>query len=201
MKQKPKQGRAVFAVEMKITDDDGKRTAARRQGVRPPDGRGAADRARLFQGRRRRRLDSIAEGDGWFDTGDVATLDELGFMQITDRAKDVIKSGGEWISSIDIENIAVGRPGRRPSRGRSASPTPNGTSARCSSSSRKPGAKVTKDEVLQIPRRQDRQMVDARRCRLRRRNPARRHRQDQKGRLAPAVQGLQTAHRLTLSGA
>ena len=52
----------------------------------------------------------ILDDDGFFDTGDVATLDPLGFMQITDRAKDVIKSGGEWISSIEIENIAVGHP-------------------------------------------------------------------------------------------
>ena len=48
--------------------------------------------------------------EGWFPTGDVATIDEDGFMQITDRSKDVIKSGGEWISSIDIENIAMGHP-------------------------------------------------------------------------------------------
>src|SRR5690606_19374929 len=53
----------------------------------------------------------VLDDDGWFDTGDVATLDERGFMQITDRAKDVIKSGGEWISSIEIENLAVGHPG------------------------------------------------------------------------------------------
>jgi fatty-acyl-CoA synthase len=46
--------------------------------------------------------------DGWFDTGDIANIDQLGFMQITDRDKDVIKSGGEWISSIEVENIAVG---------------------------------------------------------------------------------------------
>ena len=52
----------------------------------------------------------MLDEDGWFDTGDVATIDELGFMQITDRSKDVIKSGGEWISSIEIENIAVGHP-------------------------------------------------------------------------------------------
>ena len=51
---------------------------------------------------------SIAEG--WFDTGDVATIDKDGFMQITDRSKDVIKSGGEWISSIQLENLAVGYP-------------------------------------------------------------------------------------------
>ncbi len=50
----------------------------------------------------------ILDEDGFFDTGDVATIDELGFMQITDRSKDVIKSGGEWISSIEIENVAVG---------------------------------------------------------------------------------------------
>jgi acyl-CoA synthetase (AMP-forming)/AMP-acid ligase II len=50
----------------------------------------------------------ILDADGFFDTGDVATIDQLGFMQITDRSKDVIKSGGEWISSIEIENVAVG---------------------------------------------------------------------------------------------
>jgi len=52
----------------------------------------------------------ILDKDGFFDTGDVATLDSNGFMQITDRSKDVIKSGGEWISSIEIENIAAGHP-------------------------------------------------------------------------------------------
>ena len=51
---------------------------------------------------------SAMDDKGWFDTGDVATIDPLGFMQITDRSKDVIKSGGEWISSIEIENVAVG---------------------------------------------------------------------------------------------
>ncbi|VAV87481.1 3-methylmercaptopropionyl-CoA ligase of DmdB2 type [hydrothermal vent metagenome] len=53
---------------------------------------------------------SILDADGWFDTGDVATIDALGYMQITDRSKDVIKSGGEWISSIDLENAAIGHP-------------------------------------------------------------------------------------------
>ncbi|OUR69100.1 long-chain fatty acid--CoA ligase, partial [Bermanella sp. 47_1433_sub80_T6] len=54
--------------------------------------------------------ESALEDDGWFDTGDVATIDETGNMQITDRSKDVIKSGGEWISSIDLENAAMGHP-------------------------------------------------------------------------------------------
>src|SRR5207244_5644945 len=52
----------------------------------------------------------ILDDDGFFDTGDVATVDPHGYMQITDRSKDVIKSGGEWISSIDLENLAVGHP-------------------------------------------------------------------------------------------
>ena len=63
---------------------------------------------------------------GWFDTGDVATLDPDGYMTITDRAKDVIKSGGEWISSIEIENIAVGHPGGRRGRGDRHSPSQMG---------------------------------------------------------------------------
>ena len=98
----------MFGVEMKIVDDDGKEL--------PWDGRPPAAICRcagrrcveqLLQGRGRR---SGVEKDGWFDTGDVATIDADGFMQITDRAKDVIKSGGEWISTIDLENLAVGHP-------------------------------------------------------------------------------------------
>jgi fatty-acyl-CoA synthase len=55
-------------------------------------------------------LDAAHTSDGWFDTGDVATLDADGYMRITDRTKDVIKSGGEWISSIELENIMMGHP-------------------------------------------------------------------------------------------
>jgi acyl-CoA synthetase (AMP-forming)/AMP-acid ligase II len=104
---KCKQGRAVYGVDMKITDDDGNEL--------PRDGkafghlmvRGPWITTGYFKGEGGAMLD---DGD-WFDTGDVATLDPEGFMQITDRSKDVIKSGGEWISSIDLENIAVGHPG------------------------------------------------------------------------------------------
>jgi fatty-acyl-CoA synthase len=112
LKIKSKQGRAMYTVEMKITDDDGKDL--------PHDGkrfghlmvRGPAISKSYFKGEGGRYgTASILDDGGWFDTGDIATLDELGFMQITDRAKDVIKSGGEWISSIDVENIAVGCPG------------------------------------------------------------------------------------------
>lgn len=105
MAYKAKQGRAVFGVEMKITDDDGNEL--------PRDGkafghlmvRGPWITNGYFKGEGGDVLD-----DGWFDTGDVATLDDEGYMQITDRSKDVIKSGGEWISSIDLENLAVGHP-------------------------------------------------------------------------------------------
>jgi fatty-acyl-CoA synthase len=100
-----KQGQSPFMVEMKITDDAGKRL--------PWDGktfgrlkvRGPAV-ARAYY----KEDDTILDQEGFFDTGDVSTIDRHGYMQVTDRAKDVIKSGGEWISSIDLENLAVGHP-------------------------------------------------------------------------------------------
>ena len=101
-----KAGHPPFGVEMKITDDAGKEL--------PWDGktfgrlkvRGPAVARAYFKG----EGGEVFEKDGWFDTGDVATIDQYGYMQITDRAKDVIKSGGEWISTIDLENLAVGHP-------------------------------------------------------------------------------------------
>ena len=68
--------------------------------------RGPAVASGYFRGEGKDAFDA----DNWFDTGDVATIDDEGYMTITDRSKDVIKSGGEWISSIEIENIAVGHP-------------------------------------------------------------------------------------------
>jgi fatty-acyl-CoA synthase len=102
---KQKQGRSPFGVDWKITDDAGK--------ALPWDGktfgrlkvRGPAVAKAYFK-----VDDPILDADGFFDTGDVATIDRHGYMQITDRSKDVIKSGGEWISSIDLENLAVGHP-------------------------------------------------------------------------------------------
>jgi fatty-acyl-CoA synthase len=102
---KQKQGYTPFGVEMKITDDSGRSM--------PWDGktfgrikvRGFAVAKGYFK-----EGGTVIDDQGFFDTGDVGTMDPQGYMQITDRSKDVIKSGGEWISSIDLENFAVGHP-------------------------------------------------------------------------------------------
>jgi acyl-CoA synthetase (AMP-forming)/AMP-acid ligase II len=105
MKIRLKQGRAIFGIDMKIVGDNGAEL--------PWDGKAAGDL--LVRGPWVVREYFKGEGgdplvEGWFPTGDVATIDADGYMQITDRSKDVIKSGGEWISSIDVENIAMGHP-------------------------------------------------------------------------------------------
>jgi len=105
-----KQGRAIFGVDMKIVDGDGKEL--------PWDGKAYGDLLvkgpwvvkEYFKGEGGDPLVPDEQGRGWFPTGDVATIDPDGYLQITDRSKDVIKSGGEWISSIEIENIAVSHP-------------------------------------------------------------------------------------------
>ena len=106
-----KQGRAIYGVDMKIVEGQGEEL--------PWDGRAYGDLLvkgpwivkAYFKGEGGDPLVPDAQGRGWFPTGDVATIDADGYLQITDRSKDVIKSGGEWISSIDIENIAVAHPG------------------------------------------------------------------------------------------
>lgn len=110
LKVRLKQGRAVYGVDMKIVDESGNEL--------PWDGKAYGDLlvrgpwiiASYFKGEGGDPLRYDANGKGWFPTGDVATIDADGFMQITDRSKDVIKSGGEWISSIDVENIAMAHP-------------------------------------------------------------------------------------------
>ena len=101
-----RQGRLQFGIELKIADESGADL--------PWDGEAAG--ALMVRGpwvvqRYYRQDHDAADTDGWFDTGDIATIDPYGFMRITDRKKDVIKSGGEWISSIDLENVAVACPG------------------------------------------------------------------------------------------
>ena len=105
MKLRLKQGRCIFGVDMKIVDDAGKEL--------PWDGKSFGDL--YVKGPWIIKAYFKNEGgdvlrDGWFPTGDVATIDPNGYMQITDRSKDVIKSGGEWIGSIDLENIAMSHP-------------------------------------------------------------------------------------------
>jgi fatty-acyl-CoA synthase len=112
IKQKTKQGRPLFTVEMRIADEAGREVA--HDGKTPGRllVRGPAISKAYFRGEGARNADgTVLEPDGYFDTGDIATLDQYGYVQITDRAKDVIKSGGEWISSIEIENIVLGAPG------------------------------------------------------------------------------------------
>lgn len=103
-----KQGRSVYGIDMKIVDDEGRDL--------PWDGKSSGEllvrghwvAQNYLKGEQSPLVQS--GGQSWFPTGDVATIDADGFMNITDRSKDVIKSGGEWISSIDLENIAVAHP-------------------------------------------------------------------------------------------
>jgi len=100
-----KQGRVIYGVDMKIVDGEGNSL--------PHDGKAFGDlmvRGPWITAGYFKDAGPSPLRDGWFPTGDVATIDADGFMQITDRSKDVIKSGGEWISSIDLENIAVAHP-------------------------------------------------------------------------------------------
>jgi len=106
--RKAMQGRPLFGVEMKLVDADGK--------VQPHDGqargelyvRGPWVVSGYYEDEKASR--GALDAEGWFGTGDVATIDPDGYLQLVDRSKDVIKSGGEWISSIDIENAAIAHP-------------------------------------------------------------------------------------------
>ena len=157
-----KQGHSPFMVEMKITDDAGKRL--------PWDGktfgrlkvRGPAV-ARAYY----KEDGGILDEEGFFDTGDVATIDRYGYMQITDRAKDVIKSGGEWISSIDIENLAVGHP-KVAEAAVIGVRHPKWDERPLLVIVLKKDQAATRDEILRLHAGQDRELVDAGRGRFRR---------------------------------
>jgi fatty-acyl-CoA synthase len=100
-----KQGHPPFGVEIEIEDDAGRKVPWDGKSFGRLKVRGPSVARAYFKEDR-----DVLDRDGFFDTGDVATIDPHGYMQITDRSKDVIKSGGEWISSIDLENLAVGHP-------------------------------------------------------------------------------------------
>ena len=139
-----KQGRVLFGVDMKIVDSDGQ--------ALPNDGKAFGDlhvrgpwvTQSYFKGEGGDPL-----RDGWFPTGDVATIDPDGYMQITDRSKDVIKSGGEWISSIDLENIAVAHPDIAEAAVIGIA-HPKWDERPIVVAIRKPGAKVTREEMLKF---------------------------------------------------
>ena len=148
MKIRQKQGRAIYGVEMKIVNDAGDE--------QPWDGRSYGDL--LVRGPW--IIDSYykgsgnplvrgADGYGWFPTGDVATIDPDGYMQITDRSKDVIKSGGEWISSIDIENIAMANPAVAMAAC-IGMPHPKWDERPIVAVVKKPGAEITREELLKF---------------------------------------------------
>ncbi len=102
-----RQGRMQFGIELRIIDDEGAPLPWDGEAAGKLQVRGPWVVARYYPDL------PAADTGGWFDTGDIGTIDRFGFLRLTDRAKDVIKSGGEWISSIDLENAAVGCPGVR----------------------------------------------------------------------------------------
>lgn len=101
-----KQGRQMYGVELKLVDAEGR--------ALPHDGQSVGElKVRgnwVISGYFKNEGGQVVDADGWLSTGDVATIDADGYVQLTDRLKDIIKSGGEWISSIDIENHAVSHP-------------------------------------------------------------------------------------------
>ncbi|GKS96684.1 3-(methylthio)propionyl-CoA ligase [Acidovorax sp. SUPP2825] len=143
-----KQGRAIYGVDMKIVDGDGHEL--------PWDGKTYGDLLVkgpwIVENYYRGEGDPLvpdAQGRGWFPTGDVATIDADGYMQITDRSKDVIKSGGEWISSIDIENIAMAHPAVAMAAC-VGMPHPKWDERPIVAVVKRPGAEVTREELLQF---------------------------------------------------
>ncbi|MBM3409962.1 MAG: AMP-binding protein, partial [Betaproteobacteria bacterium] len=144
-----KQGHVIYGVDMKIVGDDGQDL--------PWDGktfgnllvRGPWIIQSYFKSEGGDPLRYDADGTGWFPTGDVATIDEQGYMQITDRSKDVIKSGGEWISSIDLENLAIAHPAVANAAVIGAA-HPKWDERPLLIVVRKPGAEVSKDDLLKF---------------------------------------------------
>ncbi|MCK9517260.1 MAG: 3-(methylthio)propionyl-CoA ligase [Ottowia sp.] len=142
------QGRAIFGIDMKIVDDDGNE--------QPWDGKAFGDLwvrgpwiASAYFKSDQNPLKTDQDGLSWFPTGDVATIDPDGFMHITDRSKDVIKSGGEWISSIDIENVAMSHRGVAMAAC-IGMPHPKWGERPVVAVVRKPDADVTREQILAL---------------------------------------------------
>jgi acyl-CoA synthetase (AMP-forming)/AMP-acid ligase II len=138
-----KQGRPPFSIDMKITDDENHDLAHDGKTFGRLKVKGPAISKAYYKDEGGITFDD----DGWFDTGDVSTIDEWGFMQITDRSKDLIKSGGEWISSIDLENAALGCAGVAEAAAIGL-PHPKWDERPLLVIVTKPGESVTKDQVI-----------------------------------------------------
>ena len=137
------QGRPLYGVEMKIVDADG--ITLPRDGI--ATGIVMVKGPWVMRDYFRNESPSPLSADGWFPTGDVGSIDADGYLRITDRAKDVIKSGGEWISSIELENIAMGHPGVMEAAVIGV-PHPKWDERPLLLAVRKQGATVTRDELL-----------------------------------------------------
>ena len=142
-----KQGRAIYGVDMKIVDPNGKELPWGSETSGDLYVRGPWIISRYFKEEGGDPLIKDEAGHGWFPTGDVAKIDADGYMQITDRSKDVIKSGGEWIGSIDLENIAMAHPAVAMAAC-IAAPHPKWDERPLLVVMRKPGAELTKEELL-----------------------------------------------------
>jgi fatty-acyl-CoA synthase len=138
-----KQGRTIYGAELRIIDDDGYELPRDGKSVGEIQVRGPWVLSGYFKG----AGGKVVDDDGWFRTGDVANMDADGFITITDRAKDVIKSGGEWISSIEIENLAVSHPSVLEAAVIAAR-HPRWSERPLLLVHRKHGAQVTKEELL-----------------------------------------------------
>jgi fatty-acyl-CoA synthase len=141
---KCKQGRPIFGVDLRLVDDDGN--------VLPHDGKTSGHlqtRGLWVAGSYFKRERDETHKDGWFYTGDIGTIDTDGYLQITDRSKDVIKSGGEWVSSIDLENAAMCHPAVQHAAAIGV-PHPKWQERPLLLVVKAPGKSVEKDELLQF---------------------------------------------------
>ena len=187
-----KQGRQVYGIELKLAGRDG--------GDLPHDGVSVGElKVRgnwVISGYFKGEGGEVVDKDGWLGTGDVGTIDPDGYVQLTDRLKDVIKSGGEWISSIEIENLAMSHPGRVRGcghRGRASclagAPAADRPSPR--------GAEADQGGAPPIPVGKTGEVAGAERCRVRRRSPAYRDWQAAQDGIAPAIPRASGGKRLT----
>jgi fatty-acyl-CoA synthase len=142
-KIREKQGHVIFGVDMKIVGPHGQELPWDGESFGELHVRGPWVIDKYFKN------DASPLVDGWFPTGDVATIDADGFMRITDRSKDVIKSGGEWISSIDLENIAIAHPAVAEAAC-IACAHPKWDERPLLVVVRRPGAELTRDELLKF---------------------------------------------------